>query len=105
MRRGRAGCPGASWEIDSVQQIVRWSLCYLGRLDEHDLGEDAVTVGDVHRAAGQDGLGAEKAAGSRLLPDQTFAFGADCAVVKPESGAECIVFTISNGTFLLCAMF
>jgi hypothetical protein len=30
----RESCPGASWEIDSMQQIIRWSLCYLGRIDE-----------------------------------------------------------------------
>jgi hypothetical protein len=30
----RERCPGSSWEIDSMQQIVRWSLCYLGRLDD-----------------------------------------------------------------------
>jgi hypothetical protein len=30
----RERCPGASWEIDSMQQIMRWSLCYLGRIEE-----------------------------------------------------------------------
>jgi hypothetical protein len=30
----RERCPGSSWEIDSMQQIIRWSLCYLGRLDD-----------------------------------------------------------------------
>jgi hypothetical protein len=41
---------------------------------------------------------AERAAGSRLLPDTSFAFGADCAVLRPESGPDGIVFTISKGT-------
>jgi hypothetical protein len=29
----REQCPGTSWEIDSVQQIARWSLCYVGQID------------------------------------------------------------------------
>jgi hypothetical protein len=49
----RDGCPGASWEIDSVQQIVRWSLCYLGRIDELTLVverglRDASDRGDLY---------------------------------------------------------
>jgi hypothetical protein len=38
----RQGCIGATWESDSAQQIIRWALCYLGRLPEL---EEHVTKG------------------------------------------------------------
>lgn len=40
---------------------------------------------------------AEKAAGTRLLPDPTFAAGAQCIVVKPEAGPAGLTFTVANG--------
>ena len=40
---------------------------------------------------------AEKAAGSRLLPDPAFASGAQCIVVKPEAGPAGLWFTVASG--------
>jgi hypothetical protein len=70
-----------------------------------NLGKPTLGNGSTVTTAGMDRVlfgmtlvNAERAAGSRLLPDPSYAFGADCAVVKPESGPEGIVFTISKGT-------
>jgi hypothetical protein len=41
---------------------------------------------------------AEKAAGSRLLPDASVATSADCAVVVPEKGPAGVSFTVFKGT-------
>jgi hypothetical protein len=41
---------------------------------------------------------AEKAAGTRLLPDASFPAGPQCAVLKPEKGPDGVWFTVSKGT-------
>jgi hypothetical protein len=41
---------------------------------------------------------AEKAAGTRLLPDPAFPAGAQCIVLKPEKGVDGVWFTVSKGT-------
>jgi hypothetical protein len=40
---------------------------------------------------------AEKAAGTRLLPDPAFPAGPQCIVLKPEKGPEGVWFTITKG--------
>ncbi|CAB4826534.1 unannotated protein [freshwater metagenome] len=40
---------------------------------------------------------AEKALGTRLLPDAAFPAAKECIVVKPESGADAVWFTVSKG--------
>jgi hypothetical protein len=41
---------------------------------------------------------AEKAAGTRLLPDTSMPTTADCAVIRPEAGPDGVSFTLSKGT-------
>jgi hypothetical protein len=41
---------------------------------------------------------AEKAIGSRLLPDPTFTAAGDCIVVKAETGPEAVWFTVTKST-------
>ena len=42
--------------------------------------------------------GAEKAIGTRLLPDPAFPGAAKCVVLKPESGPDGVRFTVTSGT-------
>jgi hypothetical protein len=41
---------------------------------------------------------AEKAIGTRLLPDTAFAAGGQCIVLKPEKGPDAVWFTVTKGT-------
>jgi hypothetical protein len=41
---------------------------------------------------------AEKAAGTRLLPDESIPAGVGCVVLRPESGPAGILFTVTAGT-------
>lgn len=43
-------------------------------------------------------LAAEKAIGTRLLPDTAFAAGGQCIVLKPEKGPDAVWFTVNKGT-------
>ncbi|HEX7095435.1 MAG TPA: hypothetical protein VF183_06100 [Acidimicrobiales bacterium] len=40
---------------------------------------------------------AERAAGARLVPDETFVGGPSCSVVRPEPGPSGVTFTVANG--------